>query len=74
VDLERGPHSLVSIIKKLFERQSSGSGLEEPRLTAVGIRCADHATSLSAKIEANFTGSGDRSVGIVRLQAKSHEF
>jgi hypothetical protein len=27
--LERGPHSQVSVIDKLFERKSSGSGLED---------------------------------------------
>jgi hypothetical protein len=43
VGLERGPLSLVRIIEELFEWKSSGSCLEN-RLTAVGIRCADHAT------------------------------
>jgi hypothetical protein len=43
VDLERGPLSLVRIIEEILEWKSSGSGLK-PKLTAVGIRCADHAT------------------------------
>jgi hypothetical protein len=44
VGLERGPLSLLSITEKLLEWLSSGSGSRKPRLTAVGIRCADHAT------------------------------
>jgi hypothetical protein len=51
VRLERGPLSLVRITMEL----SSGSGSREPRLTAVGIRCADHARHpLSAKVGTNF--------------------
>jgi hypothetical protein len=52
VDLERGPLSLVSIIEKLLEWKSSGSGSREPRLTAVGIRYVDHATT--AKVGTDF--------------------
>jgi hypothetical protein len=44
VGLERGPLSLVRIIEELLESKSSGSGLENRDLTALGIRCADHAT------------------------------
>jgi hypothetical protein len=44
VGLERGSLSLVSIIEELLEWKSSGSGSRKSRLTAVGIRCADHAT------------------------------
>jgi hypothetical protein len=47
--LERGPLSLVSITEKLLEWKSSGSGLEKPRLTTVGIRCAHHATPSTRK-------------------------
>jgi hypothetical protein len=36
--------SLVSITEELIEWKSSGSGSRKPRLTSVGIRCADHAT------------------------------
>jgi hypothetical protein len=32
------------IFEELFQG-NSGSGLGKPKLTAVGIRCADHATS-----------------------------
>jgi hypothetical protein len=44
VGLERGPLSLVRITEELLEWKSSGSGSRKPRFTAVGIRCADHAT------------------------------
>jgi hypothetical protein len=44
VDLERGPLSLVRITEELLEWKSSVSGTRKPRLTAVGIRCADHVT------------------------------
>jgi hypothetical protein len=44
VDLERDALILVRIIEELLEWKSSGSGLENPKLTAVGIRCADHVT------------------------------
>jgi hypothetical protein len=39
-----GPLSLVRITEALLERKSSGSGSRKPRLMAVAIRCADHAT------------------------------
>jgi hypothetical protein len=41
---ERGRLSLVSITEELLEWKSTGSGTRKPRLTAVGIGCADHAT------------------------------
>jgi hypothetical protein len=44
VGLEQGPLSLVRIIEELLEWKSSDSGLENRDLTAVEIRCADHAT------------------------------
>jgi hypothetical protein len=39
VGLEGGPLSLVRIIEELLEWKSSGSGLENRDLTAVGIFC-----------------------------------
>jgi hypothetical protein len=44
VGLERGPLSLIKIIEELLEWKSRGSESRKPRLTAMGIRCADHAT------------------------------
>jgi hypothetical protein len=45
------------------------------KLTAVGIRCADHATSsIRKKLALTSPTSGGRSVGIVRLRTKSTEF
>jgi hypothetical protein len=41
--LELGPLSLVSNTEELLEKKNSGSGLDGEN-TAVGIRCADHAT------------------------------
>jgi hypothetical protein len=44
MSLERGPLSLVNVTEELIEWKISGSGCRKLRLTAVGIRCADHAT------------------------------
>jgi hypothetical protein len=44
VGLERGSLSLVSITAELIQWKCSGSESRKPRLTTVGIRCADHAT------------------------------
>jgi hypothetical protein len=44
VCLEGGPLSLMSITEDLLEWKSSRSGSRKSRLTAMGIRCADHAT------------------------------
>jgi hypothetical protein len=44
VGLEWGPLRIVSITAELFEWESSGSRSRKQRLTAVVIRCADHAT------------------------------
>jgi hypothetical protein len=53
VGLERGPLNLVSTNEELLGRNSSCSGLVTQN-TAVGIRCADHATPLSAKVGTNY--------------------
>jgi hypothetical protein len=70
VGLERGPLSLVSITEEQLEWKSSGSGSRKPKLTAVGIRCADHATKLALTSPT----SGGSSVVIVRLRIKPMEF
>jgi hypothetical protein len=72
VGLEPSPLSLVSINEELFEWESSGSGSRKPILMAVGIRCADHATSSIRKSWHKTSPTvGGRSVGIVCLRAKS---
>jgi hypothetical protein len=74
VGLERGPLSLVRITDELPEWRSSGSGSRKPRLTAVGIRCAVHATpSILKKLSLTSPTSGGRSVSIVRLWTEATE-
>jgi hypothetical protein len=43
VRLDRGPPGHVSKTDELLEWKSRGSGSRKPRLTDVGISCADHA-------------------------------
>jgi hypothetical protein len=51
------------------------SGSRKSRLTAVGIRCADHATpSIRKKLALTSPTCGGRSVSIVRLRTKAVEF
>jgi hypothetical protein len=49
VGLEQGPLSLLRITEELLQWKSSCSGPRKSRLTAVGIHCAYHATSLTRK-------------------------
>jgi hypothetical protein len=42
------------------------------KITAVGIRCADHVTPLPTKVSTNFVDKRGRSVGIILLRTKSH--
>jgi hypothetical protein len=44
----------VGTTEELLEWKSSGSGSRKSRLTAVGIRCADHATPSIRKFGTNF--------------------
>jgi hypothetical protein len=48
------PHNKVRITEELHEWESSGSRSRKPRLTAVGIRCADHAKLSILKIGTKF--------------------
>jgi hypothetical protein len=76
VGLERDPLSLVRITEELLEWKSSGSSVESPRLTAVGIRCADHATpSIRKELALTSPTSGGRSVVLAcGLQPRSLVF
>jgi hypothetical protein len=62
VGLERGPLIIVKITEELLEWKSSGSGSRKSRLTAVGIRCADHTTPSSQKLAVTSPKSGGRLV------------
>jgi hypothetical protein len=74
VGLKRGPLSLMRIIQELHEWKSSGSGYRRRRLTAVGVRRADHATpSIRKSLSISPTSDG-RLVGIVRLRTNATEF
>jgi hypothetical protein len=54
VGLEWGPLSPVSINEELLEWKSIGYRSRNPKLTAVGICCADHATPFTHKFGTNF--------------------
>lgn len=70
--MERGPLRLVRKIEELLGRENSDFGLENLGLTAEGIGCADQSALSTRNIRHYFAGSGDRSVGIVRLRTKTH--
>jgi hypothetical protein len=74
--LERGPLSLVRITEELLEWKSSGSGIRKSSLTAIGIRCADHARDTLHPQNSSLTSLtwGGSSVDIVCLQTKATEF
>jgi hypothetical protein len=75
VVLEQGPLSILSTTEKLLEIKSSCSGLESRKITAVGIRQADHvACSIRKKLALTSPTSGGHSAGIVRSQTKATEF
>jgi hypothetical protein len=78
VGLERGPLSLVSLVRsteELFEKKSSDSRSGKQRLTVVGTRCVDHVTPLyPLKLALTSPTGGGCSVGIVRSRTKATEF
>jgi hypothetical protein len=62
----------MRITEELLEWKSSGSGSRKPTLTAVGKRCAHHATpSIRKSMTLISPTSCGRSVGIVRLRTKA---
>jgi hypothetical protein len=74
VGLEWGPLSLVSIIKELLERKSSGSGLE---IREYGRRDRSHlprGTLSPQKLALTSPTCGGLSVGIVRSRTQATEF
>jgi hypothetical protein len=65
----------VCITEDPLQWKSSGSGSRKPRLTTVGIRCADQITpSNLQKVALTSPTSAGRSVSIVRLRTKVTEF
>jgi hypothetical protein len=66
VGLERGALSLVSAIKQLLERKSSGSGLENRDYGRRDSLRWPSGTLYPQKLELTSPTSGGRSVGIVR--------
>jgi hypothetical protein len=74
VGLERGPHSLVSTIKELFERKNSGFGLESREYGRRDPSRWPRGTFQQQKLALTSKTSGVRSVGIVRSRTQAKEF
>jgi hypothetical protein len=73
VGLERCPLSLVSITEDLLGRNSSGSSLENREYGRADPLRWPRDTLYPQKLLLTSTTSGGRSVGIVRLRAKTTE-
>jgi hypothetical protein len=74
VGLELGPLSLVSTIEELFERKSSGSGLENREFGLRDPSRWPYGTPYSQSFPLNSPTSGGRCVGIVRWRTEATEF
>jgi hypothetical protein len=75
VGLERGPLSLVSTIKELLERNSSGSGLEIREYGRKGsVTLTTRHPLHPQKLALTSQTIGGRSVGIVRSRTQAMEF
>jgi hypothetical protein len=74
VGLERGPLRLVSTTEELFERKSSGSGLESRDYGLGDPSRWPHGTLYPQKLELTSETSGCHSVGIVRSLTQAMEF
>jgi hypothetical protein len=74
VGLERGPLSLVSTTEELFERKSSGSGIEIREYCHRDLSRWPCGTLCQKKLALISPTSGGRSVGIVRSRTHATEF
>jgi hypothetical protein len=72
--LERGPLSLVSTSEELFERKSSGSGLEIREYGRRDPSRWPRSILYSQKLALSSSTSNGRLVGIVRLRTEATEF
>jgi hypothetical protein len=73
-EIWNGVHSASWSQLRSYLKKKVAAPSRKPRLTAVGIRCADHITPSTRKSRHYFADSGGRSVSIVRLRTKATEF
>jgi hypothetical protein len=74
VGMEQGPLRLVSMIKELLERKSSGSGLENQEYDHTDPSRWPHDTLFPQELALNSLTSGGHSVSIVCLHSEATEF